>query len=99
MLLYSFTAFSENKVTDENNSNRVIEITLFPVNVVPNIVSNTFIYLFNPIVSLMIGKSSNLWPIISFISPVLGPIAGVVDAWYGYPFWAPVALDEHRKYK
>ena len=23
---------------------------------------------------------------------------GVLDAWHGYPFWDPIALDEHRKY-
>ena len=31
-------------------------------------------------------------------SPCFQPVGGVLDAWHGYPFWDPIALDEHRKY-
>lgn len=76
-----------------------IEFALFPVNLAPNIVSNTVVFLFNPVVCIMAHRGvSNLWPIVSFLSPAIGPLCGIKDAWYGYPFWNPVALDEHRKY-
>ncbi len=74
-------------------------LLLLPVNVVPDILSNTLLYLFNPIVSLVQGQEpSGLWPFCMVTSPLLGPLCGFMDARAGYPFWQPVALDEHRSY-
>lgn len=92
---YSIVDDKDNK----NENNRTVGILLFPINLAPDIVTNTILFLFNPLASMAAGKSvSNIWPIISFVSPVMGPVTGAMDAWYGYPFWNPIALDEHRKY-
>lgn len=92
---YSIVDDNDNK----NENNRTVGILLFPINLVPDIVTNTILFLFNPLVSIAAGKSvSNIWPIISLGSPLMGPVTGTMDACYGYPFWNPIALDEHRKY-
>ncbi len=86
-------------IKNKNDNNRTAEILLFPINLAPDILTNTILFLFNPLASMAAGKIvSNIWPIISFVSPVMGPVTGTMDAWYGYPFWNPVALDEHREY-
>lgn len=86
-------------IENKENNNRTIELLLSPVNLAPDIVSNTLVLLFNPLFSyIKYGEVSNIWPIISITSPILGPIMGTMDSWYGYPFWNPVGLDEHRKY-
>lgn len=72
---------------------------LFPINVAPDIVANTVAMLFHPLFASLRGKPiSNIWPIVIVLGPLFGPPCGVVDAWHGYAFWEPVALDEHRKY-
>ena len=92
---YSIFDYNKNK----NENNRPLGVLLFPVNLAPDIVTNTTLYMFNPIASTAAGKGvSNIWPIVSVLSPVMGPITGFMDACYGYPFWNPVALDEHREY-
>jgi hypothetical protein len=88
---------NDNIKTDK--SNRTIEILLSPINLAPDIISNTVLYLFNPICSISKGEDvSNLWFLVSISAPVLGLVTGIMDSWHGYPFWNPVALDEHRKY-
>lgn len=86
-------------IENKEGNNRAIELLLFPINLAPDIVANTVLYLFNPVCSMTKGEGvSNLWLPISVLSPVMGPVTGTFDAWYGYPFWDPVALDEDRKY-
>lgn len=75
-----------------------MEVLLFPINVVPDIVSNTLLYATTPIWMNCVGEPGNLWPVVWLGSPVFGPLCGIMDAWHGYPFWNPVALDEHRLY-
>ncbi len=78
---------------------RPVYILLFPVNLVPDIISNTIVFLFNHKFSDARGEPrSNLWPVIIMLAPCMGPISGILDAASGYPFWDPVALEEHRKY-
>lgn len=77
---------------------RAAEIALFPINVVPDIVGNTAIYASMPLWMWTVEDPGNLWPIVWLGSPIVGPIGGVLDAWHGYPFWDPIALDEHRSY-
>lgn len=78
---------------------RAAEIALFPVNVVPDILSNTLVILTIPVWVPFSDRESNLWPVIWLSTPILGPACGVMDAWHGYPFWDPVFLDEHRSYE
>lgn len=71
----------------------------FVLLVAPNMVSNTLFFFFNPVVSIVRDESpSNLWPLITLASPVMGAVAGVQDAAHGYGFWEPLALDEKREY-
>lgn len=69
-----------------------------PVNLIPDIVSNTVILGTIPLWMWADDKSSGMLPVMWLFSPIVGPVMGVADAWNGYPFWDPVALDEHRKY-
>lgn len=79
---------------------RAAEIALFPVNVVPDILSNTLVMLTLPVwMPFCDQKDGNQLPILWLFTPFVGPLMGVWDAWYGYPFWDPVVLDEHRSYE
>jgi hypothetical protein len=71
---------------------------LFPVNVLPDVASNFVGYAALPVRVCFEDDPGNLWPLVWLLSPVLGPVCGVMDAWHGYPFWDPVAFDEHREY-
>ena len=77
---------------------RAAEIALFPVNVIPDIVGNTAVCVSMPLWIWSVDEPGNLWPIMWLGFPIVGPVGGVLDAWHGYPFWDPIALDEHRKY-
>jgi hypothetical protein len=90
---------SAKDIEKKEENSRTLEILLFPINLPPDIVSNTVLTLFNPFCSMAKGEGvSNLWLPISVFSPILGIVGGIMDAWHGYPFWNPIALDEHRKY-
>jgi hypothetical protein len=78
---------------------RISASLLFPVNVAPDMVSNTVGFLFNAQFADARGvPRSNLYPVITMFAPIWGPVAGVFDAAGGYPFWDPVALDVERRY-
>lgn len=66
--------------------NKTLRVVMFPVNLGPNIVSNTVCTL----------KPGNLWPLQyatwPFIGLPTGIIFGVGDAWHGYPFWEPTMI-------
>jgi hypothetical protein len=71
---------------------------LFPVQVAPDIATNTLLDVTLPLWIWTADDPGNLWPMVWIFSPIFGPVEGVLDAWHGYPFWDPVALDEHRHY-
>lgn len=96
VMLCVFSALSSCTATQ---CRRAAEIALFPVNVVPDIVSNTLVMLTMPVWMPFRDEQGNLWPAIWLFTPILGPACGVMDAWHGYPFWDPVFLDEHRSYE
>ena len=74
------------------------QVALFPVNLVPDILSNTLVLLAIPLWAPSSDRESNLWPLAWVSAPIVGPVSGVLDAWYGYPFWQPHALEEHREF-
>jgi len=78
---------------------RAADIALFPVNVVPDILSNTLVLLAIPVWVPLSGKECGLWPMMWLFAPFMGPAVGVMDAWHRYPFWDPGVLDEHRSYE
>ncbi len=71
----------------------------FPLNVAPNVIVDTGVLLFDPIISPIVGhEPGSLWPIAILFSPVIGPWQGLRDAFYGRPFWDCWGIDEHRSH-
>lgn len=77
---------------------RAMEIALFPINVAPDVISNTLGMLALPAYYPVVYPDSNTWGLVFIFAPVFGPLAGIKDAWYGYPFWDPAILDPGRSY-
>ena len=101
-LACSVTAFADGTPKESRPPRKMTAtraLLLFPINVVPDMLSNTLLFALNPLASLVRGQEpSNVWPLITVASPIMGPLSGLMDALGGYPFWKPVALDEHRNY-
>ena len=93
VLLCVFGALSACTATQRQ---RTAEIALFPVNVVPDILSNTLVILTLPAWAPFSGKDYNLLGVIWLMTPIMGPWIGVADAWHGYPFWDPGFFDQDR---
>lgn len=81
--------------------NPILAKLFFPVNVAPDMAVNTFIFAFRPLFPRLNNapeSERHTWPLITLLSPVIGPVGGIYDAWHGYPFWNPVARDPEREY-
>ena len=74
-----------------------MEIALFPINIAPDIVSNTVLLLTWPLWDTAVFDS-NVAPAVWILTPLLGPRIGIEDAWHGYPFWNPAMLRESRSH-
>ena len=75
---------------------------LFPLQLGPDIVSNTAVGLLLPFISLAHEDphwGGNLKGLVWVLSPIFGPVVGVHDAWHGYGFWQPGIMPKEQLHR
>ena len=87
-------AVDEDPRRQASTGNRWVELLLFPINVVPDIVGNTLVLVTIPLWAPFTEEPLANLPALWIGSPLFGPVIGIRDAWRGYPFWRPGAFVE-----